>query len=124
MFSKTITYKDYNDVERTETFYFDLKKSELAEMEMTTEGGFAAYLTKITESKNQAEIFRIFKMLLLKAYGEKSADGRKFVKSEALSEEFSQTMAYDELFMELGTNSEFASAFVKGILPKDLPTEG
>ena len=123
MFSKTITYTDFNDVERTETFYFNLSKSEIAEMQMTTEGGLGEKLQKIIDSKDQAEIFKMFKYLILKAYGEKSADGKQFVKSEALSEAFSQTAAFDEFFMELGTDSKAAQTFVNGIIPKDLPQQ-
>lgn len=121
MFAKKITYTDFNDVERTETFYFNLSKAEIAEMQVTTEGGLAEKLQKIIDSKDQAEIFKMFKFLILKAYGEKSEDGRRFIKNAELSEAFSQTAAYDEFFMELGTNSEAATAFVNGIIPKDLP---
>lgn len=123
MFSKTITYTDYNDVERTETFYFNLSKSEIAEMQLTTEGGLGEKLQKIIDSKDQVEIFKMFKTLILKAYGEKSDDGRRFIKSPALSEAFSQTEAYDQFFMEIGTNADAATAFVNGIIPKDLPTK-
>ena len=121
MFAKTITYTDFNDVERTETFYFNLSKAEIAEMQLTTEGGLTEKLQKIIDSKDQAEIFKMFKYLILKAYGEKSLDGKRFIKNEELSEGFSQTAAFDEFFMELGTNSDAAQAFVNGIIPKDLP---
>ncbi len=122
MIKKTLTYKDYNDVERTEDFYFNLSKAEIAEMQLETEGGLGEYIQKIVDAKSQVEIVKLFKKLLLKSYGVKSPDGRRFIKSEALSEEFTQTEAYSILFMELATNSEAASAFVNGILPKDLPT--
>lgn len=123
MFAKTITYTDFNDVERTETFYFNLSKAEIAEMQLTTDGGLTEKLQKIIDSKDQAEIFKMFKYLILKAYGEKSPDGKRFVKSEEISEAFSQTAAYDEFFMEIGTNSDAAQAFVNGIIPKDLPAK-
>lgn len=121
MFAKTITYTDYNDVERTETFYFNLSKAELAEMELTFEGGLGAYLTKITQTKDQVQIFKMFKELILKAYGEKSPDGKRFIKSAELSTAFSQTEPYSIMFMELGSDSDAAAAFVNGIVPKDLP---
>lgn len=123
MFAKTITYTDFNDVERTETFYFNLSKAEIAEMQLTTDGGLTEKLQKIIDSKDQAEIFKMFKYLILKAYGEKSPDGKRFIKSEEISEAFSQTAAYDEFFMEIGTNSDSAQAFVNGIIPKDLPAK-
>lgn len=120
MIAKKITYKDYNDVERTETFYFNLSKAELTEMEMGTAGGLAEMINKIVETKNVPEIIKVFKELILKAYGEKSADGKRFIKSEELAIGFSQTEAYSELFMELATDAEAAAAFVNGIMPADV----
>lgn len=120
MLKKTITYTDYNGVERTEDFYFNLSKAELTEMELSTTGGLTEMIKKIVSEKNQPAIIRIFKDLVLKAYGEKSADGRRFIKSETLSEEFSQTEAYSILFMELATDAEAASQFVNGIVPADV----
>jgi hypothetical protein len=117
MLKKVITYKDYNDVERTETFYFNLNKAELTEMEMSITGGMTNLLEKIVAEKDNKRIIEIFKELILKSYGVKSDDGRRFEKSKELREEFEQTEAYSQLFMELATNAEAASAFVNGIIP-------
>ena len=120
MIKKTITYKDYNDVERTEDFYFNLTKAEIMEMEMGTTGGLAESIRKIILTKDVPSSIKLFKDLVLKAYGEKSADGKRFIKSEALSTEFSQTEAYSILFMELATDADKAAEFVNGIIPSDL----
>lgn len=120
MLKKTITYTDYNDVERTEDFYFNLTKAELTEMQASAAGGYDVMLQKIINEKNVPEIMKIFKELLLKAYGEKSADGKYFKKSAEISEAFSQTQAYDELFMDIVQDPEKASEFIKGIIPKNL----
>lgn len=117
MLKKTITYTDYDGNERTEDFYFNLSKAEVTEMEMSTEGGLSKALTKIVEAKDAKRIIEAFKDLVLKAYGEKSPDGRRFIKNKELREAFSQTEAYSEIFMELATNAEAASAFVNGIIP-------
>lgn len=117
MYRKKITYTDYNGVERTEDFYFNFTKAELAEMELTTDGGFAEYITAITEANDQSQIVKIFKELVLKAYGEKSPDGRRFMKSEEISNAFAQTEAYSELFMELATNADEATKFFEAITP-------
>ncbi len=101
MLKKTITYIDYNGVERTEDFYFNLNKSEILEMEMGTTGGFVEMVQKIVAAKDAPAIIAIFKDLILKAYGEKSLDGKRFVKSKELSDAFAQTEAYSQLFMEL-----------------------
>lgn len=120
MLKKTITYTDYNGVERTEDFYFNLTKAEIAEMEMSTSGGLAEMIQKIVAAQDAPTIIKIFKDLVLKAYGEKSPDGKRFIKSEELATAFSQTEAYSILFMELATNDEAASDFVNGIIPSNI----
>lgn len=120
MLKKTITYKDYNGVERTENHYFNLTKAEVMEMEMSTTGGLAEKIQKIVDAKDTPSIIKVFKELILKAYGVKSDDGKRFIKSEQISTEFAQTEAYSILFMELATNTDEASKFVNGIVPADL----
>lgn len=121
MLKKTITYTDYNNVERTEDFYFNLTKAEIMEMEMGTSGGLAEMINKIVSSKDTPSIITVFKDIILKAYGEKSPDGKRFVKSKEISTAFSQTEAYSQLFMELSLNADAAAKFVNGIIPGDLP---
>lgn len=116
MIKKTITYLDYNDVERTEDFYFNLTEVEAMEMEVNTAGGLSATIEKISAEKDMSAIIKILKEFVLRAYGEKSPDGRRFIKSKELSEEFSQTEAYSKLFMELATNEGAGVEFVNGIL--------
>lgn len=119
MLKKTIEYTDYNGLERKEDFYFNLTQAEIMEMELTTEGGLAETITKIVDAKNVSEIIKIFKSLILKAYGEKSPDGKRFIKSEEISTAFSQTEAYSILFMELSTDADAAAKFVNGIIPAE-----
>lgn len=127
MITKTIKYTDYNGVEREEKFLFNLSKAELTEMEMGTTGGLTETIKKIVETQDTPSIIKIFKELILKAYGEKSADGRRFMKVDEkgnpLSIAFSQTEAYSQLFMELATDSNAAADFVKGIIPNDIKVE-
>lgn len=120
MLKKTITYTDYNGSERTEDFYFNLSKAEVMEMEMSTSGGLAEMISRIVAAQDAPAIIKIFKELVLKAYGEKSPDGKRFVKSDELATAFSQTEAYSQLFMELATDADAAAAFVNGIVPKDI----
>lgn len=119
MLKKTITYTDYNGEERTEDFFFNLTRAEITEMELSKVGGFSETIQRITKAKDIPAIMEIFKELILKSYGEKSADGRRFIKSKELSEAFSQTEAYSNLFVELAEDSTAASAFVNGIMPVD-----
>lgn len=120
MIKETITYTDYNGVERTEDFLFNFSKAEIAEMEMSTAGGLAEMLQKIVAAQDAPSLIKIFKELILKAYGEKSPDGKRFIKSEELSTAFSQTEAYSILFMKLAIDSDAASKFVNGIIPQGM----
>ena len=121
MLKKTITYNDYNSVERTEDFYFNLSKAELMEMEMSISGGLTEMIEKIVATKDAPAIIKIFKELVLKAYGEKSADGKRFEKKNgALAEAFAETEAYSQIFMELATDADKAAEFVNGIMPSDI----
>lgn len=117
MLKKTITYVDYNGFERTEDFYFNLNKAELMEMEMSTTGGLAESIKKIVAAQDAPAIIKTFKEIILKSYGEKSADGKHFEKNEKISTAFSQTEAYSILFMELATNADEAAKFINGIIP-------
>lgn len=123
MLKKVIKYEDYNGVQREEAFYFNLTKAEIMEMELTTVGGLTGMITSIVEAKDTPAIIKTFKEIILKAYGEKTPDGKRFAKSEEISEAFSQTEAYSELFMELLTDTNAAAAFVNGIVPADVMKE-
>lgn len=124
MITENIKYTDYNGMEREEKFMFNLSKAELMEMEMTTTGGLAETIKKIVETQDTPAIIKIFKDLILKAYGEKSADGKRFIKVNddgvKLANGFSQTEAFSQLFMKLATDAEAASRFIKGIVPNDI----
>jgi len=119
MFKKTITYTDFDGNERTEDFYFNLTKAEVTEMELSAKGGLVKQLQKIVAEQDSKRIVEIFKDLILKAYGEKSPDGRRFVKNDEIRDSFSQTGAYSDLFMELATDAELASTFINGIVPSN-----
>lgn len=117
MLKKTMTFPDYNGLERTEDFYFNLTRAEIMEMELSTTGGLSEMISRIVAAKDAPAIIKVFKELILKAYGQKSADGKRFIKSKELSEEFAQTEAYSMLFMELATDADAAAKFVNAIVP-------
>ena len=119
MLIKEITYTDYNGIERTEKFYFNLTQSEIIEMDASLPGGFAGMLSMIQDKKDVSSLMMTFKMFLRKAYGVKSADGRRFEKSEAISDSFEQCPAYDKFFMELVTgDANEALNFINSVFPK------
>ena len=120
MLKKTIAYTDYNGVERKEDFYFNLNKAEITKMELSHAGGLSEMIKRVVNTGDNAQIVKIFQDLILMAYGEKSDDGKRFVKSKEIAEAFSQTEAYSELFMELAFDADKAAEFVNGIIPADV----
>ena len=120
MLKKTITYTDYNGETRSEDFYFNMSKAEIVEMEMSVNGGMSEFMKKVASTQDAPTLIKLFKDLVLNAYGEKSLDGKRFIKNEKLKEEFSQTEAYSVLFMELAFDAEKAAEFVNGIIPADV----
>lgn len=124
MLKKTIKYTDYNGTERSEDFFFNLSKAEIMDMQMGTVGGLADLITVLVKTQNMPEIIRIFKEIIIKSYGEKSADGKRFIKTDehgrSLGLSFSETEAFSNLYMELATDSKAAAEFINGIIPADM----
>lgn len=117
MLKKTITYTDYDGNERTEDFYFNLTKAECLEMELGSNGGMKKYVERIISAQDGKQLVALFKEIIDKSYGVKSLDGKRFVKNQEVLDEFKQSEAYSDLFMELATNSDAAAAFVNGVVP-------
>ncbi|NBH81258.1 hypothetical protein D3Z52_24895, partial [Clostridiaceae bacterium] len=117
MLKQTRTYTDYNGVSRTEDFYFNLTRAEVTEMELSVDGGLVEMINRIVAAKDGKQIIALFKDIVLRAYGEKSPDGRRFIKTQEIQDAFAQTEAYSDLFMELATDAQKAAAFVNGIIP-------
>jgi hypothetical protein len=117
---KTITYIDFEGVSRTETFYFNLTKAEILKMELSEAGGLKKLIEKIVAEKDNTKLLDLFQEVVVRSYGEKSADGKQFMKSQAITDKFTSTQAFSDLFMELATNDTEAAAFINGLLPKDL----
>lgn len=123
MLKKSITYEDLNGEEVTEDFYFHISKAELIELEMSQDGGFSEWLTNVVAAEDGKTIISEFKNIILSAYGVRSEDGRRFIKSQELRDEFEQTEAYSALFVDLVTNTDSAIEFVNGVIPKGLAEE-
>ena len=133
MLKKTVNYEDFDGNKRTEDLYFNLTKLEATEFaldlpdeitdEVAKEGASAANMeaaTRIVQKLGGKGIIDYIRKLVLKSYGIKSEDGKRFIKSEEISTEFSQTMAFDNLMMELLTDDNAASNFITAIIPSDL----
>lgn len=120
MLKKNVKYTDYNGVARDEDFYFNLTKAEIMEMELSKAGGLAESIQRIVAAQDAPAIVKIFKDLVLKAYGKKSDDGKRFMKSDEIRREFEETEAYSIIFMELATDADAAAKFINGIVPADM----
>lgn len=123
MLKKTIKYTDFNGTEREEDFYFNLTKSEIARMQFESGGSMSDRIRNIIRAKDTNEIMKIFESIILRAYGKKSEDGRRFMKSEEISREFTESPAFDELYFELISDSDKFAAFVNALIPSDLAAE-
>lgn len=123
MLKRPITYEDLDGETVTETFYFNLTRTELVEINVEHKGGMQDFLQKMVKAEDQKSLFGEIKKIILMSYGVKSDDGRRFVKSQELRDEFVQTNAFDALFMELQTDDAAAATFIKGIMPKQIQIE-
>lgn len=120
MIKETVTFEDLNGNERTRDYFFNLNEAELMEMELSVDGGLVETINRLVKEEKNTEIIKIFKKLVLTAYGEKHVDGMRFEKSDELRAAFEQSPAYPKIFMKLATDAEAAGKFVNGIIPKDL----
>lgn len=123
MLKKTIKYEDYNGVEREEDFYFALNKAEIFELQTTTEGGFYERINKAVKAQDMVSVMKLFKDIILKTVGKKSDDGKRFIKSKEISDEFEQSPAYPILFMELATDANAAKDFMTAVIPNLTPEQ-
>lgn len=120
MLKRDITYENFNGDLVTETYYFNLSKSEILSLDASYENGLNDAIQKIIDKKDTKALIHEFQKLILLAYGIKSEDGKRFIKNDTIREEFIQSAAYDLLFIELATNDALAAEFMLGIMPKDM----
>lgn len=118
MLKETVTYKNYNDEEVTQTCYFDLSEEEIAGMELSVHGGFAEMIETAAKIQDEPILWKIFTDMVLKAYGEKSPDGMHFMKSDEISHAFRCTKAYSIIVMKMVRDAKYAAKFINAIVPE------
>lgn len=123
MLKKTITYTDYDGKARTEDFWFNLSKTELTKLDAELPGGVLGVLRKIIDKKDRKALVDFIETLILRSYGEKTLDGKRFVKTLDMAEEFMQTPAYDELFMSILSDTDSQTSFINGVIPQSMAKE-
>lgn len=119
MIKKTITYTDWNGDSRTEDFYFNLSKVEIAELEYGLVPGrsLSESIKTLINANDMATVIDVIKQILLKSYGEKSPDGKRFMKSPEISRSFEENPAFEIVYMELATNADYAADFISNLVP-------
>ena len=120
MYKITETYTDYDDNQRTEDFYFNYSEAELTDLQFSVSGGLAGMIDKIIKTNDMPKLVELVRELIQKAYGEKSNDGRRFIKSPELTKEFTETVAYSQIYMRLATDSKAAQEFINKVVPKSM----
>lgn len=127
MLKQRLTYTDYDGNQRTEDFFFYLRKDEVLELNLQATGGLEKMVQKIVDSQDNYKIYELFKKIIKLAYGEKSDDGKRFIKKapdgHRLADDFEETEACSELIIKLMQNPSEAAAFIKGILPQELQNQ-
>lgn len=123
MLKKTITYVDYDGRERTEDFWFNLSKTELTKLDAELPGGVLGVLRKIIDKQDRKALVDFIETLILRSYGEKTPDGKRFVKTIDMVEEFMQTPAYDVLFMSILSDTDSQTSFINGVIPQSMVKE-
>lgn len=118
MLKQTVTYTDFNDNTQVEDLYFNLSKTEIVDLELDPKGSLSSRLEAVSKTQDASEVYRQIKDIILKAYGRKSEDGRKFQKSEAIRIDFEESAVYDEFVWGMFKEPEKLTAFLEGIVPK------
>lgn len=123
MFSITKTYKDYNDIEKTETFWFNLNQRELSKLALGPSGGLESVISEIVSTNDTGRAMELLEEIVLSAYGKKMPDGR-FAKTDddgrRYADHFKQMVVFDDLFMELFLDTDKLIAFINGVVPANL----
>ena len=123
MYIRKITFTDYNGLEHTRTYYFNLSKSELLRLQLSIGGGLTEYAKRLMDTEDMVHLSELFEKLILMSYGEKTDDGMHFIKEDEngkkLADMFKQTAAYDELYTELSTNEQSAIEFFNSVIPAE-----
>lgn len=123
MFIETFKYEDFNEEQREEVCCFHLSESKITDMNLSQEGGLMEYIKRIVQTRSSKELADLFKSLIIRSYGVKSLDGRRFIQTPEVVTEFMQTPMYDQLYMRLATDTDYAIKFLIGILPKSMQKE-
>lgn len=120
MFSRTFEYTGYDGQTHKDTWWFNLSEAELYKLELSNLGGMNGMMNKLLRESKPGEIVDLFEKLILSAVGERSVDGRKFLKNEEIRQDFYQSKAYSDLFVELVKSGDKLAEFLRGAIPAEV----
>jgi hypothetical protein len=123
MFKETFEFKDYFGVDRKEDHYFQLSEPEVMQLNFSSVGNLKDTVEKITQEQDGGRIISLFEQIIQKAHGERSEDGRLFIKNKEALERFIYSPVYSMMYMKLATDADYAARFLREILPKDMKKE-
>lgn len=118
MLKKTIDFVDYNGEKCSEDFYFMLTKTDILKLEAKYKGGIIATVTRAQLENDNETIMGVFETVIQMAYGQKSPDGKKFIRNEKVLEDLIYSPAYDLLVQSM-VNEDEAAKFINAIVPKE-----
>lgn len=122
MFTVNVTYIDFDDQEYTERLYFNMTKVEFMRWQAESGDNLTERMKTALEKHDSSKIMDYFEELIRRSYGEKSDDGKRFVKDPQKTRDFMTSAAYDELFWRITQNQEECNAFMRGVLPNVPPS--
>lgn len=120
MITKTISYKNYNDLQVTRVFYFNWTIDEIAEWELSTPGGVQNWMDGIVKARSNETVMAIFRKVVGSSIGERTDDGEGFVKSKKARKQFIGSRAYDAMLIEFMENADRFANFFNELLPEGL----
>jgi hypothetical protein len=127
MLKKPIKYKDFDEQDVEEEFYFNISEAEVIELEHEHKGGMSGWLEELVKIEDNRQMFAELKKIILLSYGEKSPDGKQFLKKDSegrpLSAQFEQSAAYNALMFEIFSDEGNAAAFLTGVFPERVRKE-
>ncbi len=113
----TVQFENFDGETVSEDLYFHLNIKELQDMEKW-DVPLTQRIAKLTKTEDGKEAFDLMRDIVEAAYGERSEDGKRFVKNPEVLKNFTEGLAYDEVILKFIDGTTDLSKFIEGLLPK------
>lgn len=115
MFKHSVEYVDFNGSDRKEDLYFHLSLPEVTRLEAEIGMGLEDYIKGLTTNQELNTLLAFLERMLLSSYGQKTSDGKSFIKSQVIREAFEYSQAYAEIFEQVLSNPDLARKFGENV---------